>query len=79
MCVRAGCVVARYGLQGRHHVGQQPRVGVCGDGVYGVGAVVIGKDRSEVLGGSVFGATACLVDDGVAAMGVLVGFIGDSG
>jgi hypothetical protein len=47
--------------------------------VYGVGAVVIGNDRSEVLGGSVFGATACLVDDGVAAMGVLVGFIGDSG
>jgi hypothetical protein len=44
--------------EGRHDVGQQPRIGVCGDGTHGVGAVVIAKDRSEVLGGSVFGATA---------------------
>lgn len=49
---------------------QQPRVGARSDGAPGVDAVVIGEARSEVLGGSVFGAAAGLVDDGVAAMGV---------
>ena len=38
--------------QGRDIGGQQIAVGVCGCGVHGAGAVVVGQDHSEVVGGA---------------------------
>jgi len=35
--------------------------GACGDGVHGVGAVVVGQDHPEVVGGRVFGAAVHLL------------------
>ena len=74
---RGRCDVRRCGPAGPRHRGQQIAVGVCGDGVHGAGAVVVGQDHSEVVGGAVFGAAAHLVDACVGAVVMLVGFVGD--
>ena len=48
-------------------------------GVHGARSVVVGgQDGVESVGGSVFGAALRLVDAGVRAVVVLVGFVGDS-
>jgi hypothetical protein len=74
---RGRCDVRRCGPAGPRHRGQQIAVGVCGDGVHGAGAVVVGQDHSEVVGGAVFGAAVHLVDACVGAVVMLVGFVGD--
>jgi len=51
-------------------------VGACGDGVHGGRAVVVGKDHPEALRGGVFSAAVHLMDGGVGAAAVLVGFVG---
>jgi hypothetical protein len=74
---RGWCGVRRCGTAGRRHRGQLLAVGVCGCGVHGAGAVVVGQDHSEVVGGAVFGAAVHLVDACVGAVVMLVGLVGE--